>query len=315
VYTPTEYRRHGYESALVADLSQDQLDRGKMFTYLTPTAAIRLLIQFIRRPGIESSRNAMHSGSRETFMNRLRQTSIGLFASWIVAAQPAAAQAQSSTEHAVRAVVDSFFDAVAREKWESAAGFIDLARFEPHFKQVIGRARSALPPPELTIEQILARDSTMPRAVAEYQLAEAKKYSAMSPGFGDMSYEFAGVHSQQDLFALKPAEALARWLEAQDERTQMREGWRRMGCSLSDLPSFPGAKRLVLGVAIVNDSLAYVVHADDRFGPVPTSFYGTERLFVVRRTNGVWRIEPRVDVLHPLNMSFGFDQCPKIKKP
>lgn len=34
VYTPPENRRRGYGSALVADLSQDQLDRGKAFTYL-----------------------------------------------------------------------------------------------------------------------------------------------------------------------------------------------------------------------------------------------------------------------------------------
>ena len=34
VYTPPENRRHGFGSALVADLSQDQMDRGKAFTYL-----------------------------------------------------------------------------------------------------------------------------------------------------------------------------------------------------------------------------------------------------------------------------------------
>jgi len=34
VYTPPENRRRGYASALVADLSQAQLDRGKAFTYL-----------------------------------------------------------------------------------------------------------------------------------------------------------------------------------------------------------------------------------------------------------------------------------------
>ena len=34
VYTPPANRRRGYASALVADLSQDQLDRGKAFTYL-----------------------------------------------------------------------------------------------------------------------------------------------------------------------------------------------------------------------------------------------------------------------------------------
>jgi predicted GNAT family acetyltransferase len=34
VYTPPEHRRRGYASALVADLSCDQLGRGKTFTYL-----------------------------------------------------------------------------------------------------------------------------------------------------------------------------------------------------------------------------------------------------------------------------------------
>jgi predicted GNAT family acetyltransferase len=34
VYTPPENRRRGYGSALVADLSRDQLDRGKAFVYL-----------------------------------------------------------------------------------------------------------------------------------------------------------------------------------------------------------------------------------------------------------------------------------------
>jgi len=34
VYTPPENRRHGYASALVADLTRDQLDRGRAFVYL-----------------------------------------------------------------------------------------------------------------------------------------------------------------------------------------------------------------------------------------------------------------------------------------
>ena len=224
-------------------------------------------------------------------------------------------QSQTPTEGAVRAVVDSFFDAVAREKWDSAARFIDLARFEPHFKQIVGNARAALPSPELTVEQIMSRDSTMPRAAAEYELAQMKKYTARRAGFGDMSNEFAGVHSQQELFALKPAEALARWLEAKDERTQMRDAWRQMGCSLADLPAFPSVKRSVLGVAVVNDSVGYVIHTDDRFGGIAESIYGGERLFPVHRMKVGWRIDPREDLLRPLNMSFALQECPKVKKP
>ena len=131
-----------------------------------------------------------------------------------------------------------------------------------------------------------------------------------------MSYDFAGVHSQQELFALKPAEALARWLEAKDERTQMRDAWRQMGCSLADLPAFPSVKRSVLGVAVVNDSMGYVIHTDDRFGGVAeSSIYGSERLFPVRRTKLGWRIDPREDLLRPMNVSIGMSECPKVKKP
>lgn len=155
-------------------------------------------------------------------MKRLRLSPIvGLVLA--MASTPAVARGQMATERAVRAVVDSFFDAVRREQWDSAAKFIDLAGFEPHLKQIIGNARSALPPREMTIEDIMARDSTMPRAVAEWELAQSKKYAAMSPAFGDMSNEFAGVRSQQELFSLKLPEAVARWLEAKDERTEMRD--------------------------------------------------------------------------------------------
>jgi hypothetical protein len=232
-------------------------------------------------------------------------------------AVPNAARSQTPTERAVRAVVDSFFDAIRQEKWESAAGFVEIARFETYFKQVVGNARSALPQPDMTAEQLMAQDSTMPRAVAEWQVAQWKKYGGTRPAFGDMSHEFAGVHSQQDLFALKLPEAVARWLEAQDERTQMRNSWRLMGCPLADLPSFPGAKRFVLAVAIANDSAAYVVHSDDRFAGAPQdmSFYSdTERLMRLHRSGGAWRIELRPDLLRPMNMGFSMGECPKPKK-
>ncbi|HTE44760.1 MAG TPA: hypothetical protein VK636_05905, partial [Gemmatimonadaceae bacterium] len=55
------------------------------------------------------------------------------------------AQASNQTDRTVRAVVDSFFAAIERERWDSAAAFIDLPRFEPFFKQQVTNARSALP--------------------------------------------------------------------------------------------------------------------------------------------------------------------------
>jgi len=223
------------------------------------------------------------------------------------------AEGQSPNERAVRAVVDSFFAAIKREKWNSAAALLDLAAFEPYFKQQVSNARSALPEHEMTVEDMMANDSTMPRAVAEWEIARMNKYRGMR-AFGDMSYEFAGVHTQHELFALSVPEAASRWLEAQDERTQMREAFRRSGCSPTIIPpEFPAAKRSVLAVALSDDSTAYVVHSDDRFGP--TQFGAeSERVMVVRRRGGRWRIETRLELLRPGNWSFAMGDCPERRK-
>jgi hypothetical protein len=140
-----------------------------------------------------------------------------------------------------------------------------------------------------------------------------KKYSAMRK-FGDMSFEFAGVHTQHELFALTVPEAAARWLEAQDERTQMREAFRLSGCEPTALPpDYPAAKRSVLAVAIGNDSTAYVIHTDDRF---PDDHFGfeRERVMVLHRRAGQWRIDAQMNLLRPGNMSFGMSECPKGRK-
>ena len=222
-------------------------------------------------------------------------------------------EGQSPNERAVRAVVDSFFAAIKREKWDSAAALLDLRGFEPYFKERVSSARSALPQREMTVEDMMANDSTMPRAVAEWEIARMNKYRGMQ-AFGDMSHEFAGVYTQHELFALSVPEAASRWLEAQDERTQMREAFRRSGCSPTIIPpEFPAAKRSVLAVALSDDSTAYVVHSDDRFGP--TQFGAeSERVMVVRRRGGRWRIETRQDLLRPGNMGFGMSECPERRK-
>src|SRR6185436_1511903 len=74
-------------------------------------------------------------------------------------------EGQSPNERAVRAVVDSFFTAIKRERWDSAAALLDLTGFETYFKQQVSSARSALPEREMTVEDMMATDSTMPRAV------------------------------------------------------------------------------------------------------------------------------------------------------
>lgn len=226
-------------------------------------------------------------------------------------AMPRPTHAQAAADRAVRAVVDSFFAAVTREQWDSAVALIDLPRFELYFKQTVRNARTMLPEREMTVEQLMATDSTMPRVVAEWQLGLSKRYNR--PAFGDMSYEFTGVKTLQALFALTLPEAAARWLQSQDVRTQWREAFARSGCPLAAMSaSPPGATHIVYATMRADDSTAYVVHGDDGFPGDPAYLQGAERVMVLHRSSGRWRIEPRRNLLRPDNSGVSYSmECPK----
>ena len=225
--------------------------------------------------------------------------------------------AQTTGVKAARATVDSFFAAGAREKWDSAAAMLDLARFETFFKGVVANTRSAIPQRPMTVEDRMATDSTMPRAVAEWQIGQMKR-SGVGDQFSYLSMQFAGVTTPRDLLSLTIPAAAARWLEAQDGRRHMRDLWRKQDCPLSELPPFPPAKRIVLATAAADDSAVYVVHNDDRFGSIaPDNLPFGERVMRLHLVNGRWRIEPREDLLRPFGMGMAgvaFD-CPKARWP
>ena len=233
----------------------------------------------------------------------------------VLVCEPTSGNAQSTAERSARATVDSFFTLVARERWDSAATLLDLARFEPYFKGFVRNARSAIPQRPMTVEDLMASDSTMPRAVAEWEIGRMNRGGARDP-FDYLSMQFAGITTPRDLFALTTSAAAARWLEAQDERTLMRAAWRRSGCPLSDVRDFPSSHDTVLGVVVSGDSLAYVVHTDDRFAAMgPESLSPTERVMRLRRVNGRWQIEPRESLLRrdgAVGYSF---ECSQTKRP
>lgn len=220
-------------------------------------------------------------------------------------------EAQSPIERAVRAVVDSFFAEVSAERWDAAAARLDLARFEPYFKQQLRNVRSEMRSPDQTPEELMARDSTMPRAVAAWQAARMNAARSSRP-FGDYSYEFAGVTTQHELLTLALPDAAARWLAARDRRTQLRESFRRQGCPLAPMPTLAVPKHRILAVVAPDDSTAYAIQANDQFPSSPEYLESDERVLLLRRTGGTWRIEPRRDLLFPANVGLSAE-CPRVK--
>ncbi len=70
----------------------------------------------------------------------------------------------------------------------------------------------------------------------------------------------------------------------------------------------------MLAIALGNDSTAYVVHSDDRFGP---NQYGmeNERVMVLRRRAGRWRIETRLEPSEALILNSGRDRLQPARHP
>ena len=249
-------------------------------------------------------------------MNRLRAVPLGALVVALLA--PSVGESQTpSAERAVRAVVDSFFHLVDRERWDSAAALVDAARFEPFLRQQVNQARVELPQPDPTVESMMAIDSTMPRAVAEWQVQQMKRYRR--PEFGDKSDTFAGVHTQHELFALTPAQALSRWIEAKDERTQRRRSMLMQNCppqALEAIMRFPVPKRVILAVAVPNDTSAFVIHSTDGPGAlrIPEMLIGGETIMSLHKQANAWKIDPRGDLMRPLNSGGVWYGCPEIKK-
>jgi hypothetical protein len=242
---------------------------------------------------------------------RVKRVVFSAMSSLAVTLLPAVAQGQARDETMVRAVVDSFFAAIAREQWDSAARLLDLPRFEPILKSAVASARSALPQPPVTADVLMASDSTMPRAVAEWEAARSNRFRAQRT-FDDYSYEFAGVTSQHMLFSLTVSDAAARWIAARDRRVQMREQWRRAGCIIGTLPIAPSlTSPVILAIAFRDDSTAFVIHGDEQLRSIGSMH--DERVVPVHRTRAGWRIEPRDDLLAPSHMFFSVDGCPGKK--
>jgi hypothetical protein len=196
-----------------------------------------------------------------------------------------------------RAVADSFFSAIADERWTDAARLLDTVRFGQQFRNRVNSARAALPSPDMTVEGWMRADPEMPRAVAEWQVERMRKAKAQVPGFGDFSFEYAGITSFRMLAALSVTEAGARWLEARDPRFQMREGARRAGCDTALVRQIGASAQSlseVIAMAHVDDSTAYALFRSARTRSIPEQYRGPPELLTLRRTTTAWRVDPSV---------------------
>jgi hypothetical protein len=210
---------------------------------------------------------------------------------------------RATDERAVRAVVDSFFSAAEREQWDSAAKFVDTTEFAVYVRRQVRNSRSAIPRRRTTVEELMARDTTMPRAVAEWELKQYDVSAAGNDPFPILRYQF-GVNSPQELSQLTTSRALARWIAAKDMRMRIREALKRAGCADSVLAKIPFERRAVHAVGFDGDTTAYVISLREARQATDPSF-PDELVLVLHARGRTWRLEAREQMLNPFTGGIG----------
>ena len=202
---------------------------------------------------------------------------------------------------AARAVGTAFLKAVQAADWKAAAGFLDLAAIDSLRRSQVSAARRQHPNPPLTVERLMRMDTTMPRAVAEYQVKRMADYQ-LSESF--LEHEF-GVKDPDSLLALPIEVAARKWLEVHDERFMERRAMRTSGCMPASADTlFAAPVERVLGV-VVRDSVAYLLHErerDQRFDPYEL-YSSPPQVMLLYRTRDIWWVVPRSDLLGTMGIS------------
>jgi hypothetical protein len=239
---------------------------------------------------------------------RTRLALAALFA-WLAGADIAAAQAGAATPDAA---VRSFFAALESGRWMDAARMVHpgaLARFrEGHLESV----RSATDPAfqrELSVDELLRHDPQMPRAVAEYQV---QRNSQSTRTYLRHALESAGVASLEELERLRPEEAFARFLAANDERRQIQRALEgradsAMGALISRMA--PRTLRTLIGTvpAAPGAETAYAVYSVSHGGGMMgLAGHGRVSVVALRRDGEGWKLDPAEAGAHELFGGTGF---------
>ena len=222
----------------------------------------------------------------------MRILSMVVFAG-VVLASSAAAQTTSPSR-----ILRAYFDAIAIQNWEAAASLLRADDVERLRRDGIAMHRPVAVPPR-TAEFFLQRDSTMPRAVAEYQASQFNKRIQTMTDTRGLQMEFAEIKDSAQLLALSVIDVGARWLEARDIRYHMR----RMLAASPDCPkeaySASAASLIpkfdVLGEVVRADS-AWVLYRRFETGEDVNEQYTPPPIIatLLRDASG-WRIRPRED--------------------
>jgi len=240
-----------------------------------------------------------------------------------IPAMGAYAQQSDSVSQNPTAVAEAFFHAIAAAQWKEAAGYLDLDAFESFWHSQIEQARESRVGPPVTADRLMRSDTSMPRAVAEYEARRLNENRANDSRY--LGHQFADITSVDSLAALTVLDAAARWLEARDIRYSMRrsiEAAKARGQCVPNVPADslipPQPLRIVLGT-IVRDTEAYVLNSGaepdlSRLPPAMSWLAPPPNVLQLRRRGAAWRIIGARDMLGNGDQIIGIASCESAPK-
>jgi hypothetical protein len=245
---------------------------------------------------------------------RIRRAAVVIvYLTAVAIAAPAGAQAPArnplANADSVRSVADFFFRAVADERWDVAASFIDTSTVRRFVLQRLRWQTASPPPREPTIDDFMRDDPAKPRVVAEYELKRFRERSAQVVD-NPITFEFAGVKSLDELGALGAREATSRFLQAQDDRLRLREMARKAGCPESPITG-PFMVHRILGAVLAADTVAFVLHetGDGTVSQLSDFMVFDPMVMQLRLRGGRWRILPGPGLLRRINTAIAGVSC------
>lgn len=153
----------------------------------------------------------------------------------------------------------------------------------------------------------MRQDPSMPRAVAEYNVEQMRRFKAQTPM--PPILEYPTIPSLDSLRALAPLDLAATWLRGHDYREQYREDVQRMRCVDSLALVTPPSE--VLGVVQASDSTAYVLYTEPGWQVSKEIPYADRPLVAhLRRGAAGWRILLNVELLRPVETFRRLAACP-----
>jgi hypothetical protein len=108
--------------------------------------------------------------------------------------------------------------AVNAEDWAAAAALCDPVSLRAFHRQLLEQFAPRERQPPLTVDEYLRHAPEMPRAVAEYHVAQHERLA--DPG-ERLRRELPGIADAAALGALTPAQAFAAWLDGRSPRRQL----------------------------------------------------------------------------------------------